>query len=91
LKWTDKLILEATNSYGNEEERNEKMRDILSEKLGIILLVEYGTKRQKCKSNGVIITLSSSLKSCGYLVILEGKNEIGMGKNDSTIQGALYY
>ncbi|GBB91538.1 hypothetical protein RclHR1_01890012 [Rhizophagus clarus] len=54
LKWADKLILEATNNYNNEEEWNEKMREILSERLGAIF-------------------------------------EIGTGKNDPTIQVALYY
>ncbi|GES85519.1 hypothetical protein RCL_jg6534.t2 [Rhizophagus clarus] len=49
LKWADKLILEATNNYNNEEEWNEKMREILSERLGAILLVEYGKKNKNTR------------------------------------------
>ena len=84
MKWTDKLILEATDSYDVEEHHNEKMRATLSEILGTILLVEYGTnKRQICKCDRVItITLGQHIT---YLGMLEGKNEIGTAQNDLTI------
>ncbi|CAB4385719.1 unnamed protein product [Rhizophagus irregularis] len=65
------------------------MREILSEKLGTILLVEYKKNRQKCKSDGVLTTSLGTL--IAYLGILEGKNEIETDKNDPTIQEALYY
>ncbi|CAB4421134.1 unnamed protein product [Rhizophagus irregularis] len=90
LGWADKLILNATKINEYEEERNERMREILSEKLGTILLVEYKKKnRQKCKSDGVLTTSLDTL--IAYLGILEGKNEIETDKNDPTIQEALYY
>ncbi|PKK75445.1 hypothetical protein RhiirC2_708129 [Rhizophagus irregularis] len=94
LKWrkrmkADKLILNATKINEYEEERNERMREILSEKLGTILLVEYKKNRQKCKSDGVLTTSLGTL--IAYLGILEGKNEIETDKNDPTIQEALYY
>jgi hypothetical protein len=47
LGWADKLILNATKINEYEEERNERMREILSEKLGTILLVEYKKKTDK--------------------------------------------
>ncbi|CAB5378444.1 unnamed protein product [Rhizophagus irregularis] len=88
LGWADKLILNATKINEYEEERNERMRKIFSEKLGTIL-VEYKKNRQKCKSNGVLTTSLGTL--IAYLEILEGKNEIETDKNDPTIQEALYY
>lgn len=88
LGWADKLILNATKINEYEEEHNERMRKIFSEKLGTIL-VEYKKNRQKCKSNGVLTTSLGTL--IAYLEILEGKNEIETDKNDPIIQEALYY
>ncbi|PKC57638.1 hypothetical protein RhiirA1_352806 [Rhizophagus irregularis] len=89
LSWTEELILAATNGYGDEEERNEAIRGKFSEKFSTMLLIEYGKKKQKCKSDGMIVTEVNLINA--YLGILEGKNEIGTAKNDPTIQGAIYY
>jgi len=42
LQWTERLIVAATDSYGDEDERNKKIRRIFSEELGNMLIVEYG-------------------------------------------------
>ncbi|CAB4388790.1 unnamed protein product [Rhizophagus irregularis] len=78
LIWTEELILAAADSYDNEEERNEKIRVILMEKLGAILLIESGKIKKKCKSDG-IFTITSGLFF------------VHSSKNDPTIQGAIYY
>jgi len=64
LSWTEELILAATNYYGDEEERNEKIREKFSEKFGTLLLIEYGKKKQKCKSDGVIVTEVNLMNAC---------------------------
>ncbi|RGB37856.1 hypothetical protein C1646_756386 [Rhizophagus diaphanus] len=78
LRWTEKLILAVADSYDNEEERNEKIREILMEKLGAILLIESGKTKQKCKSDGIFTSIS-------------GLFFVHSSKNDPTIQGAIYY
>ncbi|GES77882.1 hypothetical protein RCL_jg29394.t1 [Rhizophagus clarus] len=78
LKWAEKLIFAAADNYDNGEECNEIMRKIFMENLGSIFLIAYEKKNQKYKSDEVFIT------SSGLLVV-------GIGKNDPTIQGAIYY
>jgi hypothetical protein len=90
LRFAEELILEATKHYNIEDDRSEKMREMLSDKLGTIVVIEYGeNKRQQCKSDGVLLIQHGLY--IAYSGVIEIKNEIGTGKNDPTIQGAIYY
>ncbi|RGB41305.1 hypothetical protein C1646_795044 [Rhizophagus diaphanus] len=67
LGWADKLILNATKINEYEEEHNERMREILSEKLGTILLVADKNARTIWKGtdeNGKSIVIKYTSKYC---------------------------
>ncbi|CAG8683846.1 10595_t:CDS:2, partial [Dentiscutata erythropus] len=48
LLWIDDFIYAAIDSYF-EEERNQKMRSLFSDKLGTVLVIEYGQGREYSK------------------------------------------
>ncbi|CAG8572941.1 13248_t:CDS:2 [Ambispora gerdemannii] len=79
------IISAATDSYDNEDERMIKTRDVLSKKLGTISVIEYGINN--CKDNGVITAKAGIYTT--YVVLLEGKSEIGSDNADPSIQGAI--
>jgi hypothetical protein len=90
LLWIENLIYAATDSYADEE-RDQKMRSMFSNKLGTVSLIEYGEGRMKCKSDGMFTSITSIDLATAYLGIFERKNEIGAGGSDPTIQGAIYF
>ncbi|CAG8797757.1 2770_t:CDS:2, partial [Gigaspora rosea] len=91
LLWIDDLIYAATDSYVEEEDRNQKMRIMFLDKLGTVSVIEYGQGRMKCKSDGVFTSTTNIDLITAYLGIFKGKNEIGTGGSDPTIQGAIYF
>lgn len=86
LEWTIEVISAATDRYAVKDDRMAKMREVLSEKLGTISVISYG---KGCKCDGVITTKASIYDA--YIAFFEGKNEIGSGDADPSIQGAIYY
>ncbi|RIB19165.1 hypothetical protein C2G38_2015932 [Gigaspora rosea] len=67
------------------------MRIMFLDKLGTVSVIEYGQGRMKCKSDGVFTSTTNIDLITAYLGIFKGKNEIGTGGSDPTIQGAIYF
>lgn len=76
----------AVKTYNTKEDRQEVQKNLLNRLLGETIR-NFGTK--KCaQSDGTIVTNTNRLFNCA---IFEWKNEIGTGKCDPSIQGALSY
>jgi hypothetical protein len=86
LKWVMDIISASADKYFNEDGRMKKMREILSKKFGTIALTSYG---KGCQCNGLLTAKVGLLDA--YIGIIEGKNEIGSGGTDPSLQGAIYY
>lgn len=87
LEWVMDIISASADTYPNEDGRMKKMREILSKKFGTIARTSYG---KGCQCDG-LLTAKVDLLIDAYIGIIEGKNEIGSGGTDPSIQGAIYY
>ncbi|CAG8558173.1 9147_t:CDS:2 [Funneliformis caledonium] len=86
LEWVMDIISASADRYLNEDGRMKKMREILSKKFGTIALTSYG-KGFQCDG---LLTAKVGLLDA-YIGIIEGKNEIGSGGTDPSLQGSIYY
>src|SRR5690349_13327243 len=80
------IISASADKYFNEDKRMNTMREILSKKFGTIALTSYGNG---CQCDGLITAKVGLLDA--YIALFEGKNEVGSGGTDPSLQGALYY
>ncbi|CAG8594656.1 7886_t:CDS:2 [Funneliformis mosseae] len=86
LEWVMDIISASADRYLNEDGRMKKMREILSKKFGTIALTSYG---KGCQCDGLLMAKVGLLDAC--IGIIEGKNEIGSGGTDPSLQGSIYY
>ncbi|CAI2193690.1 1883_t:CDS:2, partial [Funneliformis geosporum] len=87
MEWVIDIISAVTDRYTIEDERMDTMREILSKKFGTISVISY--ERKGCKSDGILTTKVGIHDA--IMVIFEGKNEVGSGGTDPSVQEAIYY
>ncbi|CAG8796520.1 27507_t:CDS:2, partial [Dentiscutata erythropus] len=80
------IISASADKYFDEDGRMKIMREILSKKFGTIALTSYG---KGCHCDGLLTAKVSLLDA--YIGIIEGKNEVGSGGTDPSLQGSIYY
>ncbi|CAB5382413.1 unnamed protein product [Rhizophagus irregularis] len=90
FNWITDFIFAAAEFYDTEDERLEKIRDILSKKWTIDL-IEYQKKSGIGYSCDGVFMCKIKNKLTAYIAFIEGKNEVGLGGCDPSIQGAIYY
>jgi hypothetical protein len=86
IRITEDFLWESADIYKNEETRLTKIKATLGKVFGDIVDAICGNE---ARSDGVLLTSIGGERA--YRMILEEKNEIGIGGCDPTIQFAQYY